>query len=80
MYENLLFDRAQRKRSFSIFMTMLCNGSFIAICSSVELNGKHKIKMKTLNEKELNGKHKKKRETQNETQPGLGGGALVPIC
>jgi hypothetical protein len=48
-------------------MTMLCNGSFIAICSSVELNGKHKIKMKTLNEKELNGKHKKKRETQNET-------------
>jgi hypothetical protein len=31
------------------------------------LNGKHKIKMKTLTEKELNGKQKKKRVTQNET-------------
>ena len=52
--------------SISIFMTMLCNGSFIVVCSTVELNAKHKIKRKTLNEKELNGKYKLKRKTLNE--------------
>ena len=35
--------------------------SLLYVVASVELNGKHKIKTKTLNVKELNGKHKKKR-------------------
>jgi hypothetical protein len=34
----------------------------------VELNGKHKIKTKTLIEKELNDKHKMKMKTQNKKE------------
>ena len=41
--------------------------SLLYVVASVELNKKHKIKMKTLNVKELNGKHTKKGETQYET-------------
>ena len=39
--------------------------SLVYVVASVELKGKHKIKMKTLNVKELNGKHKKKRGKHN---------------
>jgi hypothetical protein len=39
--------------------------SLLYVVVSVELNGKHKIKTKTLNVKELNGKHKKKRGKHN---------------
>ena len=39
--------------------------SLLYVVASVELKGKHKIKMKTLNVKELNGKHKKKRGKHN---------------
>ena len=57
-------------------MTMLYNGSFIVVCSSVELNKKHKIKIKILNEKELNDKHKMKMKTQNEKENTKEGGLL----
>ena len=43
----------------------LCNSTLLYVVASVELNGKHKIKMKTLNVKELNGKHKKKMGKHN---------------
>jgi len=43
------------KHEESIFITMLCNGSFFVVCSTVELNAKHKIKGKH-GIKKLNGK------------------------
>ena len=39
--------------------------SLLYVVASVELNGKHKIKTKTLIVKELNDKHKKKRGKHN---------------
>lgn len=59
IYTKTCSTKQGEKCHFSIFMIILCNGSFIAIYNSVELNGKHKIKITTSNEKELNGKHKK---------------------
>jgi hypothetical protein len=34
--------RTDSNKPCTVFMTMLCNGSFIVVCSSVELNEKHK--------------------------------------
>ena len=39
--------------------------SLLYVVASVELNGKRKIKTKTLNVKELNGKYKKERGKHN---------------
>ena len=67
MHESVLVVQPCMKEdvtSVSIYMAMFCNGSFITVCSTVELNAKHKIKRKTLNEKELNGKYKLKKKKE----------------
>ena len=59
-YQNYVFEQARRKRShfgLYIFMMMFCNGSFIAVYSTIELI---ECKQK-LNEKELNVKYKLKK-------------------
>jgi hypothetical protein len=42
--------QARRMRLCNIFVTMLCNSaSFIAVCSTIELSAKHKIKSAQIN-------------------------------